>query len=149
MVEIMNITVAANYHFSDDEILDIVDTIPKKYLTEAHRAEEFQANEILPLIQIVFYPIIEGLFQELGKDLWVLFRAKIINAINSKKSEIDVEFSFKNEHQELNYKIRTDDPRIFEYSFDKLSKIIENEQNKNISIQEFVFNKISKKWEEI
>lgn len=145
----MKVIVAGNYHFSDSELFEIKNSVPSNYPCEAHRAEEFQAEEILPLIQIIFNPIMEGFLKELGKNIWTLFISKISTTIKQKKGQTDIEFSFQSETQRIGFRVRTDNSKVFEKSFTQLIKIIENEQFLKYSDQEFVFNQESNEWEVI
>jgi len=140
------IIVAGNYHFSDEELFEISDSIPSVFNVETDRAEEFQADELLPILQFVFLSISAGYLAAIGKDLWKVTKKTISSIISEKKSECDIEFKFQEQDRKISFRCRAVDSTIFESAFDK---VIDTVKNGGSMRDEYKFNPDENEWEEI
>ena len=140
------IIVAGNYRFTDEELFEISDSIPSAFEVKTHRAEEFQADELLPILQFFFVSITVGYLAAIGKDLWKVTKNTISSIINAKTSKCDVEFRFQEQDRKISFRCRATDSTVFESAFDK---VIDTVKSAGFRRDEYEFNPDKNEWEEL
>ncbi len=141
--------VSGNYLFTDKEILEIADSIPSHFDVEANRIEEFQADELLPYIVLVFLnPIVQGYLNAIGADLWAITKSVMIQSIQKKDSDCDVKFQFNSDGKEIDFRLRTNNSEIFSEAFDKVIELAKNSES-GFVYDEYEYNPEKSEWESL
>ena len=143
------IIVSGNYRFTKEELFELSETFPSDIEVETHEAEEFQAEELIPLLRFVFEPIAVGFLIAVGKDIWEAVKSKISLLINNKKSDCDVEFAFRENDKEVVFRLRTNDSEVFESSFDRVIDVVKEVQPLGFPHDEYEYNAEKDEWEKL
>ena len=144
-----HIIVAGNDKFSNDELLDLSEAFPPEVEVKIHREEEFEAEQLLPLLRIVFEPIAVGFLTAVGKDIWEITKSRISILIRKKKSDCDVYFAFKEPDKEVTFRLRTDNPAIFESAFNKVIDVVKEVEPQGFPYDEYEYNVENEEWENL
>jgi hypothetical protein len=140
---------SGNSRFTDAEIFEMAESFPDNFKVEPNRMEEFQADELLPYLVILFLnPISQGYLQSIGSNLWSITKNKIVSILQKKNSKYDINFRFICNEQEIDFRLRTNNSEVFSDAFDKVIELAKKSEN-GFFHEEYEYNTEKKYWDKI
>lgn len=130
--------ISADFGFSDEELEELKEAFDPIFEVELSRYQELSSEVLEPIIIFFFMEISSGFLKEIGKDIWKLFKKKILKVVvEEKNGNSELEFQVKNGENEIRFKFATNDSDLMDKAIDKFPDALKIAEEKELDYAEF------------
>jgi hypothetical protein len=139
---------AANEDYTDEELENLHELLDEIFETKIVRYEEFQAQEIGPILLFMFAGIQSGFFQSIGETVWNAIKTRIacLVAGKSKDGTSDLEFSVEHAHGTVRFHMHSRDAKIIDKAIDQFPKALEFAEKQGYKHDYYEFDSEREEW---
>ena len=142
------IEISADSSYQDSELADLAATFGNNLQVRIKRYQRLTglpAQDLAPILIIVFGLIGRGFLEEFGKDIYESIKQKLVE-VAKKQDNSEVEFTYTHGTKKVDLKVKSTNERVIASAFDHIADTLQVIEKKAEVIFYFDFDSTKEQW---